>query len=433
MNKKEIDIKNGVKLNMIGTDRFKMSRLSISFVYDADELKSPLRKLMFSILMRGSQNYPSVAAINRALDDLYGSTVSFRCSADGDRHVFTFVCEMLDERYIYNNDNIDILHGTLEILKDILLHPLTDGGILKEEFIRGEKKNAADAIRSKANDQRAYSAEKCRRIMFRGEKCGISADGNEDMIYSFTPNQLTECHRHMFNDATVTCFYIGSKSEDIVKKEVNELFTDVKFSDEVRKGYTPYASTRDIIFENEEKAVAQSRLNIGMRMGVVMSDREYYAAGLFNEIFGGSSTSKLFMNVREKKSLCYYCSSVYMVSKGAIFVSCGTNADKRDAVYDEIMSQLDEMKIGNFTEEEISVAKKQMINSFKQVSDSPSGLDSYYFRRDMAGIGLTPSESIDMVKAVTREDIMNIAKRTVPDTVYFLGGSECEEAEGYDE
>lgn len=433
MNKKEIDIKSGVRLNMISTDRFKMSRLSISFIYNADELMSPMRKLMFSILMRGSRNYPSVAAINRALDDLYGSAVSFRCSADGDRHVFTFVCEMLDERYIYNNDGIDILHGTLEILKDILLHPLKDGEMLTDDFIRSEKKNAADAIRSKANDQRAYSAEKCRRIMFGGERCGISADGNEEMIYSFTPEQLTECHRCMFNDASVTCFYIGSKSEDIINREIQGLFSDVTLSSDVRKGYTPYVSTRDIIFESEEKAVAQSRLNIGMRMGVVISDREYYAAVLFNEIFGGSSTSKLFMNVREKKSLCYYCSSVYMVSKGAVFISCGINADKRDAVYEEIMHQLNEMKLGNFPDDEISVAKKQIINSFKQVSDSPSGLDNYYFRRDMAGIGLTPSESIDMVMAVTREDIMNIAKRIVPDTVYFLGGSECEEAEGYDE
>ena len=167
-----------------------------------------------------------------------------------------------------------------------------------------------------------------------------------------------------------------------------------------------------------------------MRAGTVMGDADYYATSLFNEIFGGSSISKLFMNVREKKSLCYYCSSVYMISKGVIFISCGIKSENKDAAYNEIMYQLDEMKKGNFTDADITTAKKLLYNSLTQVNDSPSGLDSYYFRRNMAGIPYTPAESIKLIEAVTKEDIMRVAESVVPDTVYFLRGTE---EEGYDE
>ena len=425
MNIKKINIKDNIDLCMINTDRFKMSRLSISFITEADMIMSPTRKLMFSTIMRGSEKYPTVSIINRELDELYGSTVSFRYSTDGDRHVFTFVCEMLDERYVYKNDNVNILHGTLMILKDILDNPLVDNdGLLCSEFFEAERRLACDAIKAKSNDQRVYSADKCKNIMFKGEKCGFSIDGNEDIISGITREDLTLAHKEIFNTSKIQCFYIGSKSEDEIKTSLDYLFSDANSAASIEYGYTPFVSVKELSYTEEEKPVSQGRLNIGMRAGIVISDREYYATSLFNEIFGGSSISKLFMNVREKKSLCYYCSSVYMISKGVIFISCGIKSENKDAAYNEIMYQLEEMKKGNFTDADITTAKKLLYNALKQVNDSPSGLDSYYFRRNMAGIPYDPEESIKLIEAVTKEDIMSVAQKIVPHTVYFLKGTE---------
>lgn len=426
-----INIKDNIDLCIINTDRFKMSRLSISFITEADKIMSPTRKLMFSSIMRGSKKYPTVSIINRELDELYGSTVSFRYSTDGDRHVFTFVCEMLDERYVYKNDNVNILHGTLEILKDILVNPLMDDdGLISHEFIESERRLAYDAIKAKSNDQRVYSADRCKNLMFKDEKCGYSIDGNEEIISGITREEITNCHKEIFDTSKIQCFYIGSKSQDEVLSNLNYLFSDVTSAASIEYGYTPFISDKDLTITEEEKPVSQGRLNIGMRAGIVISDKEYYATSLFNEIFGGSSISKLFMNVREKKSLCYYCSSVYMISKGVIFISCGIKSENKDAAYSEIMYQLEEMKKGNFTDTDIATAKKLLYNALKQVNDSPSGLDSYYFRRNMAGIPYNPAESIKLIEAVTKEDIMHVAQRIVPDTVYFLKGTE---ENGYDE
>lgn len=423
MKKIRINIKNNINLNMIITDKFKMSRISIAFLCNADQIESPKRKLMFSTLMRGSKNYPTVAHINRALDDLYGTNVSFRCATDGDRHLFRFVCEMLDERYMYPDDKVDIIHGTLKILKDILTNPkLDDNGLLSESFIESEKSLACDAIRAKANDLRSYSMDMCKRIMFKGEKCGISVDGDEDIVSSFSPNELTECHKNIFNDCQIECFYIGSKTQTEVVDYLNYLFSDIECNGDIQYGYDAFVSNNEVNEMTEVKHVSQGRLNMGLRCGVVMSDKEYYAMSLFNEIFGGSSISKLFMNVREKKSLCYYCSSVYMLSKGVIFIACGIKPENKRLAYDEIMYQLEQMKKGNFTDADIVTAKKLLSNPLVQVNDSPAGLDTYYFRRNMANISLTPEESIDMINTVTKEDIVDMANRVCLDTVFFLDG-----------
>ena len=430
MNIKKINIKDNIDLCMIKTEKFKMSRLSISFITEADKTLSPMRKLMFSTIMRGSKKYPTVAIINRELDELYGSTVVYKRSTDGDRHIFTFVCEMLDEKYVYKNDNVNILGGTLEILKDILENPICDDdGLISADFVESEKRLACDAIKARENDQRSYSASKCKRLMFEGQKCGYSIRGDEEIINSITREELTRCHKEIFSDSKIHCFYIGSKSEEEICDSLKYLFSSIDSSGNIEGGYTPFISDRECAYHEETKPVSQGRLNIGMRVGTVMGDDDYYATSIFNEIFGGSSISKLFMNVREKKSLCYYCSSVYMISKGVIFVACGIKSQNKDAAYDEIMRQLDEMKKGNFTDADITTAKKQLYNALKQVNDSPSGLESYYYRRNMANIPYTPEESIKLIEKVTKEDIIRVAEKVFVDTVYFLCGTEEEECD----
>ena len=430
MKKTRIDIKNNINLNTLSTERFKMSRISITFVCDADKIESPKRKLMFSTLMRGSKNYPTVAHINRALDELYGTNVSFRCATDGDRHLYRFVLEMLDERYMYPDDKVDIIRGTLEILKDILTNPkLDDNGLLCESFIESEKALACDAIRAKENDLRSYSMDKCKKLMFKDAKCGISVDGDEKTVSSFTAVDITECYRNIFENCKIQCFYIGSESEKEVVDYLKYLFSDIECKGNIEYGYSAFETQGKLNEITESRQVSQGRLNMGFGCGVVMSDKDYYAMSLFNEIFGGSSISKLFMNLREKKSLCYYCSSVYMLSKGVIFVACGIKPENKDEAYKEIMYQLEQMKKGNFTDTDIITAKKLLTNPLVQVNDSPAGLDTYYFRRNMAGISLTPEESIDMLNAVTKEDIISMASRVSLDTVYYLDGNGGDENE----
>ncbi len=424
MKKENINIKPNIDLNMIQTDKFKMSRLSFSFIYEAEKVASPTRKLVFSTLMRGSKEYPTVTHINRALDDLYGSTVLFRYSSDGDRHIYTFICEMLEEKYIPEGERVDILGGTLKILGDILFNPyLDDDGMLLSEYVENEKKIALDNIRAKINDQRAYSASICKKIMFCGDPASISVEGDEDIVSSLCREDISRAYDEIFSGARIECCYVGSQSRERIGAMVAEFFSKINSeSATLEYGYTAFTASREQISREDKRAVTQGRLNIGMTAGTVLGDKDYYAMSLFNEIFGGSSTSKLFMNVREKKSLCYYCSSVYLISKGAIFVSCGVNPENKNEAYAEIIRQLDEMKKGNITEGEIATAKKLICAALMQVSDSPAAIDGFSMRRKMAGVDETPQSTAEKIAAVTFDEIVDAAKRVVPNTVYFVYG-----------
>ena len=380
------------------------------------------------LTLSSAERISALPSINCALDDLYGSTVIYRFSSDGDRHVYTVVCEMLEDRYLPDGEKLDILRGTLNILGDTIFNPLLDGdGLLRSDYVESEKSIALDNIRAKLNDQRSYSASNCKKIMFKGEKCGIPIDGDEDIVSTFDNRVLTDCYKNIFNDVRVECFYIGSNDSGTMEEIMSDFFSRLpKSTLDSSYGYKPFISNSSLSYIEEKQSVTQGRLNIGMTCDVVMGEDDYYAMSLFNEIFGGNSTSKLFMNVREKKSLCYYCNSVYLVSKGAIFVACGVNPSNKDEAYREILYQLDQMKIGNITDDEIMTAKKVICGALKQVSDSAAGIDGFSFRRTMAGIVESPEDVSRRINAISREDIIRVAGLVSPHTVYFLYGEEDE-------
>jgi predicted Zn-dependent peptidase len=190
----------------------------------------------------------------------------------------------------------------------------------------------------------------------------------------------------------------------------------------------PFESKRDNVQTKiEDMDVSQGRLEIGYRCGVVLSDKEYAAMAVFNEIWGGSSVSKLFMNVRERKSLCYYCYSSYHSATGTINVGCGIKPENYEIAMGEISYQLDQMKQGIFTDEEILTAKRTIISGYKQITDSVAGMEGFYLRRTVADIECSQEDCINLIEAVTKEDIVLAAERVCMDTVYFLNGIADEE------
>ena len=425
-----------LRFHTIKTDRFKMSRLSFNFILPADAERSPRTRLMLATLMRGCEKYPSVVAINKRLDELYGSTVTWRATTVGERHVFRISCEVLSDKYRLPGDNESIVKGVCEVILEILFAPLLGSdGLLDKSHFESEKKLAVDAIKAKINDQKAYAAEKCKNLMFKGERAGVSAEGTKDQIENMTLAEVTENIGYFLKNSLLECYYIGSDDVDEIVELVSERFSALG-----RKNSQLFGSETALERENEAEIrsleetmnVSQSRLNIGLTCGVVMSDREYYAMSLFNEIFGGSSVAKLFMNVREKQSLCYYCYSAYSSATGTAMIGCGIKRENREKAYAEIENQLREMQSGNFCEDEINAAKRTIISGILQMSDNPSAIEAFKFRRFLAGVCENSDDAIEKINQVTRDEIIAASKKVRFDSVYFLCG-EGEEEEEYDE
>ena len=413
------------------TDRFKMSRLSFNFILPADAEMSPRVKLMLATIMRGCEKYPSVVAINKRLDELYGATVTWRATSVGEKHVFRISSEILSNKYRFSGDSESIVKSVCEVILDILFAPLrTADGLLSKSNFESEKKLAIDALKAKINDQKAYSADNCRTLMFKGHPAGISIEGTVGQLEQMTIREVSESLDYFLENSVIECYYIGSDDVDGVINSVSEKFASISRVSPVvldsEKSFIPEDCAK-INHHSETMKVSQSRLNIGCVGGVVMSDPEYYAMSIFNEIFGGSSVAKLFMNVREKQSLCYYCYSSYGSATGTVMIGCGIKRENREKAFAEIEKQLSEMQNGNFDENDIETAKRTVISGLSQLSDSPSAIEAFNFRRFLAGVDETPDEVADKIRDVTKDDIVSVAKNIRIDTVYFLDGTGEEE------
>lgn len=436
--KKIVAKKSNFTLHAIKTDKFKMSRLSFNFILPADKERSPLSRLMLAVMMRGSEKYPSVVEINRRLDEFYGATVTWRVNSVGGRHVFRISCEMLNNRYRFEGDDVNIAFGVAKTVLEILLNPLKDeNGLLCENNIASEKRIAIDALRGKINDQKAYSADQCRKYMLGDDISGISSEGTAEQIEGFTAEELTENIDYFLKRSVIECYYVGEEEPEGLAELIDDALSPIGRGENklalTEKAFLP--ESREVREISEQMDVSQGRLNIGCICETVMSDDDYYAMNLFNEIFGGSSVAKLFLNVREKQSLCYYCYSSFHSANGTLMINCGIKNENKEKALAEIKKQLLAMQNGEFTADDMATAKKTIISGMRQINDSPSALEAFSFRRLLAGVCEELDEAVARVVAVTRDDIIKAAKKVSINTVYFLWGdrNDCYEEESADE
>ncbi len=421
-----------IRFHSVHTDRFKMSRFSINFITKSDKIHTPLYKLMLSVMLRGSEKYPTITDINKALDERYGATVSFRSARIGEKSIFKISCKVLKERYVFEGDETRILDEVIAIISDILMNPVKDeDGLLLSSYVESEKRIAVDAINAKINDPKSYASEQCSKKMFEGSEYELHG-GSAELINSFTAKELTEGIQQFFDQCVIECYYIGNESHEYVSELVKRSFALSDVIKDIPYIERPFERRGEVKYIEEEKEVSQGRLVLGYRCSTVLADGSYYAMALFNEIFGGGSVSKLFMNVRERKSLCYYCYSSLHSATGTIKVGCGIDTQKKDEAMLEIARQLDAMKCGDITDSELETAKRALISGLRQIKDSPSSIEADLLRKMLGGIERDFSETVQKIEDITCEDVAAAAKKVELDTVYFMKGT-CEDEVEYDE
>ena len=421
---KKRKISQGLSLTAIQTDKFKSETLSVSLVAPIEKKLSPMSALVLALIKRGCEKFPSQGEINLRLDDLYATSISIRSNRMGDYNVLGFTAEMLCESY--TDGKMDILGGALDVLTQLLFHPLTDeNGHFLSAYVESEKKNQCDMIEAQINNPRAYASRRCREIMFEGETYGIGLLGSVEQISDITAQELMSCYRSFISEYSYEFFYIGPRSMDEVEKKISEFFSPYIKQSTCIDIQSPIArsavsSVRRI---TEDMPLAQGKLVLGFRTGINLFSTDFYAMLVANEIYGWSPVSKLFMNVRERLGLCYYCSSTFDIYSGAVFVSCGISPCNKEKAEAEILSQLNKMVIGEIDEGELSAAKHSLCNTYRSLSDSPALLETYYFCRNAFGITCSVEECMKNIQSVSMGDVVAAASKLSLDTVYFLNGN----------
>lgn len=429
-----IRVCDGVNLRVICTHRFKSVRMGIYFILPADKKKAPLFTLLRGVLMRGCEKYPSIQRLNIALDELYGTTVTMRNFLDGDRQVISFNCEMLDSRYAdFDGDgDMDILGETLDVLRQLLLFPILENGLLRSDTVEREKEYQCDAIRDDLSDTGAYAKEKFRRAMCEGEPYGVSLQGEVDYVQSITPRQLTDAWRELLSEAAVEIFYVGSQSSDDVERAMHTAFDGTPiFAPRENNNYPSliHTSERDTKFVSEDKPISQSKLMLGWRYEGGTSLADYCAAVMLCELLGVMQSSLLYTHVRERLGLCYYCGSSLEPSKWILAVSCGTEPAKRQTATDEILRIFKEIQDGVLPDGVLALARRSLENYLRQLPDGAGAMEGFYLARALEGgerENMTPREFFDLINNVTKEDVVRAARGFILDTVYFLNATEVD-------
>ncbi len=424
MNYKTYTTKSGIIKSDIFSDNFKSDCISLNFFVPLKKNTATMIALLTGVLKRGNAKYGEMDTVGEYLEKNYGAILNITTGKAGEMQELNFIASFLDDRFAIDNE--PVAENIIDLLYSTVFEPILENGAFKASFVEQEKQNLRDKILSLLNDKRAYSLEKCKQAMFKTEDYGTYELGDITMLDDITPESLYKFYLQLINSAMLFVNYAG------YERDTDFLFKPIL--DKLDKGNrtVPQTLVRDSVsnvrYETEEMNVAQSKLNIGFRLGAPAKD-DFFALRMFNVIYGGSPTSKLFMNVREKLSLCYYCASTIDALKNVMFVYSGIETEDYEKARDEILAQLELMKNGDFSKDEFENARAYVIDSLVQAGDSLASLISINVSAIIAGHNMTPSQQIEQIKDVTPERVKAVANGILTDTVYLLKGVGGNDAE----
>lgn len=428
------EILPGVSLNCLKTDKFKNGCLSLTLLTQHTRETAAQNAVIPYVLRRGTNRYPDMSALSAELDSLYGAHIEPVVRRIGEIQCIGFYSSFPDRRFLPEGENV--LERTAELMCQLLLCPNTKGGLLLPAYVESEKEKLLELIRGRINDKRSYAVLRLIEQMCCYEDYAVPAFGTEDEAEGIHYRKLTKQYRKLISQSPIEIFYCGSEEPEYIA----ELLTDSLSA--IPRGEIDYEIGTDIRMNSvedesryfeEELSVSQSKLVMGYRLGDCMDDFSLPAIYVFNAVFGGCVTSKLFENVREKLSLAYYASSSVDTHKGIMLVSSGIDRDKLDDAKNEILRQLDAIKRGDVTPEELDAAKKSVASDLRSASDSQGVLEGFYLANTVDGLDIEPYELAQLVEDVELKDVIDIANSVVQDAVYFLTGSEEEELISDDE
>ena len=416
----QLELKKGIKLHTIKNDKFKTNLISIFLTSKLDRTEVTANALIPSVLRRGSKNMQTQEKINKKLEELYGA--SFDCGLDkaGDNQILKFYMETVNDNYLPETKE-NILKISLEKLLELVFNPYLENNYFSKEYVEQEKNNLKNIIESKIDNKARYALDRCIEEMYKNEPFGLYKYGYIEDLNKINEKNLYESYQKLINKSKIDIFITGDINEDIIEQiKQNE---NVKKLQDREPNYEShkleYKKTKkeNIVTENME--VTQGKLVIGLNINIDKEEDKYVVL-MYNNILGGSATSKMFQNVREKAHLAYVANSMYYRHKNAIFINCGIEIENYEKTLNLTKQQLDDMKKGNFTDEDIQNSKKVIIATIKGIEDEQDTMITYFFGQELSQTDVSLDKYQHLIEAVTKQQIIDVANRVTINTVYFL-------------
>ena len=416
-----------IKVHTINTEKFKTNLIAIFLSVPLSRENVTKDAVLSAVLRRGCEKYKTQEEISKKLEEMYGA--EFDCGLDklGKNHTLKFYIESINDEFL-PQEGEEVLKHSVEILTEIVFNTLVENNGFREEYISQEKENVKQMIEAKKDNKAPYALFRCLEEMYKGQPEGLYKYGYVEDLENINSQNLYEYYKELINTCKIDIFVSGKIEEE----EVNQIISENENIKNLQEGEARYNVNKPTVKQGAEKEntveekmdVTQGKLVIGYDVEINENDIENkkirYAGMLYNAILGGTATSKLFQNVREKASLAYTANSSFSYYTGNIFVMAGIEIENYQKAVDIIKEQLDAMENGDFSEEDLSNAKKVIVSNIEGISDEQDTKIIYFLGQELTGNNVSLEEYMDFVQNVNREEIEDFAKKVKINTIYFL-------------
>lgn len=417
-----LEMMPGVTLRCCPDHRFKQGCLSVQFVRPMCREEAALNAIIPAVLLRGTEKHPDLRAITQQLDALYGASVSTMVRRIGDYQTTGFYCGFMDDRFALPGDRV--MEPMMEFLGELLLQPLTVQNGFVPEIVDSEKKNLIATIESERNDKRHYAMGQLLRSMCKGDSFSVPRLGEKEQVTAITPVSAYAHYRRILRESRVELFYVGSAPAEQVARLLMPVMKQIDRDYVNLPEQKSFCGPEQGENLTEQMEVTQAKLCMGFTTPLTNRSEEFAAMQVFNTLFGAGMTSKLFMNVREKLSLCYSIGSSYYGSKGLVTLAAGIDAAQKELATEEILRQLEACRNGDITQEELTAAKEAILSALRATHDSPGAIEGFYATAALSGMAMTHEQYVQAVSRVERDQIVAAARSVKLHTTYFLKGVE---------
>lgn len=419
-------IKEGIKIHFIKTNKFKTNLFAIFLTVPLDRKNITQNALIPAVLRMGTANLKSQEDISIELENMYGATLDGGVEKTGDNQIIKFYLETLNDNFLPKQE--DLSKRAIELILDVVFNPLKENNTFKKEYVDSEKKTIQRLIEGKIDNKDMYAYTRCIEEMYKDKPYGLYKYGYIEDLSKINETNLYQSYINLLNESKIDIFISGNFENneiiDTIKENIN--IKNLKEREDKHVINTEETEKKEKVETKqieESKDVTQGKLVIGLDIDFYKPDSKY-AMCIYNVILGESATSKMFQNVREKAGLAYSARSTYVRQKNNIYIRAGIEIENFEKALKIIKEQLEDMRNGKFTDEEIENAKKYMVSGIKNVQDEQDSEITYYMGQELSGKLLTFDEYIDKINDVTRKQIENIASKIHINTIYFLTNKE---------
>lgn len=414
------EICEGVVFNSIVDHRFKIGRISVTLLVPLSRSTAAANALLSCVLTRSCQQYPDFTSLNRRLNELYGAALYPMVRRIGDFQAITISASGLDDRYALEGEAV--FSELAELLCSIIFEPKLTDGHFDEEDVEQERRQLLEDIDAEYNEKRVYAVNRCIEKMCRDELFAIGRYGTREDVVNLTQDSLLAAWKSLLDRSRIEITMLGSTDPEKVYRRFAEILGGKpRRIGGSTKIITEVAEVRHIVETDE---ITQSKLVMGYRCKYPENKRQIVVASLMSAILGGTPTSKLFANVREKQSLCYYCASRVDTEKALLLIDSGVETGNIQKTEEAVTEQVELLKNGRITDEELVSAKLAVKNAYLSSLDSLASIQAFYIQSILRSEQLSPSEAAEIVEDITKEEVMDIATTLQLDTVFSLVGNE---------